>query len=121
MPHAVPNVVVPAIPPYIPICTPTREGAPSIAAATAAAAAAAAAASGMVYPAPTDAELLDLDQIENDTTTSANGGEDQNAVDAPDPSHTGKRKRGKGSRGGDGKAPTKKERRKAMEFEDLVL
>ena len=69
MPHAVPNVVVPAIPPYIPICAPTCEGVPSIAEVTAAAAA-----SGMVYPAPTDAELLDLDQIENDTTTSANGG-----------------------------------------------
>ena len=106
MPHAVPNVVVPAIPPYIPICAPTREGAPSIAAATAAAAAAAA--SGMVYPAPTDAELLDLDQIENDATTSANGGEDQNAADAPDPSHTGKRKRGKGSRGGMARHPKRR-------------
>ena len=49
------------------------------------------------------------------------GGGDQNAVEAPDPSHTGKRKRGKGSKGGDGNAPSKKERRKVMEFEDLVL
>ena len=49
MPHAVEDDDAPAIPPYIPIYAPTRTGAPSIAAA---------AASGMVYPAPTDEELL---------------------------------------------------------------
>jgi len=53
MPHAIEDDDAPAIPPYIPIYAPTRTGAPSIAVA-----AAAAAASGMVYPAPTDEELL---------------------------------------------------------------
>jgi hypothetical protein len=54
MPHAVEDDDAPAIPPYIPICAPTRTGAPSIAAATAAAATA----SGIVYAAPTDEELV---------------------------------------------------------------
>ena len=58
MPHAVEDDDAPAIPPYIPICAPTRTGAPSIAAATAAAATAAATASGIVYAAPTDEELV---------------------------------------------------------------
>ena len=51
MPHAVEDDDAPAIPPHIPICAPTRTGVPSIAAATEAA-------SGMIYPAPTDEELL---------------------------------------------------------------
>ena len=53
MPHAVEGDDAPVIPPCIPIYAPTRTGAPSIAAATAAASA-----SGMVYPAPTDEELV---------------------------------------------------------------
>jgi len=53
----------------------------------------------MVYPGPMDEELLDLDQNENDSTTSDKGGGDQNAVEAPNPSHTGTKKRGKGARG----------------------
>ena len=103
MPHAVQDLAVPVIPPYIPICAPTRAGASSIAAPTATSVA-----SGMVYPAPTDEELLDLDQNENDATTSANGGEDHNDVEAPDPSHTGKRKRGKRSRGGMARHPKRR-------------
>jgi len=54
MPHAVEDDDAPAIPPYTPICTPARTGAPPIAAATAASASA----SGIVYAAPTDEELV---------------------------------------------------------------
>jgi hypothetical protein len=57
MPHAVEDDDAPAIPPYTPICTPARTGAPPIAAATAASAASASA-SGIVYAAPTDEELV---------------------------------------------------------------
>ena len=56
MPHAVEDDDAPAIPPYTPICTPARTGAPPIAAATAASASASA--SGIVYAAPTDEELV---------------------------------------------------------------
>jgi len=84
------------------------------------------AAAGMMDHVPTDKKLLDLNRNENDAPTSDNGGEvkmrrnllillaqERGEVKVL-------RENGKGI-GQKDKKPTNKERRKAIEFEDLIL